>query len=60
MGRKKMKAKTEDRIDIRLRVDADIHRRIQAAADREGNSVAAYIRAAVVRDLERREMRNTE
>jgi predicted HicB family RNase H-like nuclease len=56
MGRKKMK--TEEKIDIRLRVDGDLHRRIQEAADQEGNSVAAFIRAAVVKELKRREHEN--
>lgn len=51
MGRKKMK--TEEKIDIRLRVDSDLHERIQNAADQEGNSVAAFIRSAVVRELKR-------
>jgi uncharacterized protein (DUF1778 family) len=54
MGRKKMKA-TEEKTDIRLRVDAELQQRIQAAADAEGNSVAAFIRSAVVRELKRRE-----
>ncbi len=54
MGRKK-KMKTEEKIDIRLRVDGDLHQRIQDAADQEGNSVAAFIRAAVVKELKRRE-----
>lgn len=53
MGRKKMK--TAEKIDIRLRVDSDLHERIQAAADQEGNSVAAFIRSAVVKELNRRE-----
>lgn len=57
MGKKKVKtkAKAEEKVDIRLRMDGDLHRRIQAAADAEGNSVAAFIRAAVVRELKRRE-----
>jgi len=54
MGRKK-NMKTEEKIDIRLRVDSDLHQRIQDAADQEGNSVAAFIRAAVVKELKRRE-----
>jgi uncharacterized protein (DUF1778 family) len=53
MGRKKVK--TEEKIDIRLRVDSELYDRIQAAANQEGNSVAAFIRAAVVRELKRRE-----
>ena len=58
MGRKKMKTaekaeKTDERIDIRLRVDGDLHQRIQAAADQESNSVAAFIRTAVVEKLKR-------
>ena len=58
MGRKKMK--TEEKIDIRLRVDSDLHEKIQAAADQEGNSVAAFIRSAVVKELRRREKEATE
>jgi predicted HicB family RNase H-like nuclease len=53
MGRKRVK--TEEKIDIRLRVDSELHERIQTAADQEGNSVAAFIRAAVVKELKRRE-----
>lgn len=53
MGRKKVNADT--RFDIRLRVDSDLHARIQKAADAEGNSIAAFIRAAVVKELKRRE-----
>jgi predicted HicB family RNase H-like nuclease len=53
MGRKKMK--TDEKFDIRLRVDSELHQRIQDAADQEGNSVAAFIRAAVVKELKRRE-----
>ena len=51
MGRKKMKI--EEKIDIRLRVDAEFQQRVQAAADQEGNSVAAFIRTAVVEKLKR-------
>ncbi|MHC5538535.1 YlcI/YnfO family protein [Singulisphaera rosea] len=58
MGRKKVR--TEDKIDIRLRVDEDLHNRIQAAADQEGNSVAAFIRSAVVKELKRREKEASE
>lgn len=53
MGRKQMRP--EEKFDIRLRVDTDLHKRIQAAADTEGNSIAAFIRAAVVKELKRRE-----
>jgi uncharacterized protein (DUF1778 family) len=53
MGRKKMK--TEEKIDIRIRVDEELQHRIQAAADLEGNSVAAFIRSAVVKELNRRD-----
>lgn len=45
--------KTEEKIDIRLRVDADFQQRVQEAADQEGNSVAAFIRTAVVEKLKR-------
>jgi predicted HicB family RNase H-like nuclease len=51
MGRKKMT--NEERIDIRIRVDGDLHRRIQNAADQESNSIAAFIRTAVVEKLKR-------
>jgi uncharacterized protein (DUF1778 family) len=54
MGRKKT-PKAEEKIDIRIRVDADLHQRIRNAADLEGNSVAAFLRSAVVRELNRRE-----
>jgi uncharacterized protein (DUF1778 family) len=59
MGRKK-KMQTQEKIDIRLRVDGDLHQRIQEAADAEGNSVAAFIRAAVVKELKRRERENAD
>lgn len=58
-GAKKV-TKTEERIDIRLRVDGDLHQRIQVAADQEGNSVAAFIRAAVVKELNRRDREAAE
>jgi uncharacterized protein (DUF1778 family) len=58
MGRKKVK--TDEKVDIRLRVDADLARRVQEAADQEGNSVAAFIRAAVVKELKRREREGVE
>jgi uncharacterized protein (DUF1778 family) len=51
MGRKKMK--TEEKVDIRLRVDSEFQQRVQDAADQEGNSVAAFIRTAVVEKLKR-------
>ena len=58
MGRKKMK--TAEKIDIRLRVDDALHDRIQKAAEQEGNSVAAFIRAAVVKELKLRERDKAE
>jgi predicted HicB family RNase H-like nuclease len=61
MGRKKKaKMETEEKIDIRLRVDGDLHARIQAAAAQEGNSLAAFIRSAVVKELKRREKEAAE
>jgi predicted HicB family RNase H-like nuclease len=62
MARKKAKAKmkTEERIDVRLRMDSELHEKIQAAADQEGNSVAAFIRSAVVKELKRREREAAE
>ena len=53
MGRKKMKP--EERFEIRMRVDGELHGRIQEAADQEGNSIAAFIRHAVVKELKVRE-----
>jgi predicted HicB family RNase H-like nuclease len=44
-----------EKVDIRLRVDPELHDRIQAAADQEGNAVAAFIRSAVVKELKLRE-----
>lgn len=43
------------KIDIRLRMDIDLHKRIKKEATKEGNSVAAFIRSAVVKELNRRE-----
>lgn len=43
------------KIDIRFRLDDDLYRRVKDAADREGNSVAAFIRSAVAEELKRRE-----
>jgi hypothetical protein len=53
MGRKKMKAGAK--VDVRLRMDGDLARRIHEAAESEGNSVAAFIRSAVVKELARRQ-----
>jgi predicted HicB family RNase H-like nuclease len=58
MGRKKVK--TEEKVDIRLRMDGELHERILKAASQEGNSVAAFIRAAVVKELKRREREGLE
>jgi predicted transcriptional regulator len=62
MAKKKAgrKVKTEERIDIRLRVDADFQRRVQEAADRQGNPVAAFIRAAVAKELDRLDKESAE
>jgi predicted HicB family RNase H-like nuclease len=53
MGRKKL-SPGDVKVEVRMRVDMELHRRIEMAAKEEGNSVAAYIRAAIVRDLKRR------
>ena len=53
MGRKKVK--TEEKIDIRLRVDEKFRAKIQAAADEDQTTVAAFIRALIVREFKRRE-----
>jgi uncharacterized protein (DUF1778 family) len=64
MGRKKQvktaTSRTDERIDMRIRVDPALQARIQAAADQEGNSVAAFIRSAVVKELKRREKEDAE
>jgi len=53
MGRKKVK--TDEKVDVRLRMDTELAERIQEAAEQEGNSVAAFIRSAVVKELNRRD-----
>lgn len=58
MGRKKMK--TGEKVEIRLRVDESLADRIQKAADQEGNSIAAFVRSATVKELERREKGRAE
>lgn len=57
MGRKKVttKTKSDQKIDIRLRVDVDLERQIRDLAEQEGNSVAAFIRSAVVKEIRRRQ-----
>ena len=52
MGRKR---KTDERFDLRIRVDEKLHERIKKAADAEGNAVASFVRALVVRELNERE-----
>ena len=54
MARKKLKP--AEKTDIRIRADETLIARIKAAADQEGNSIAAFVRAAVVKELKRREM----
>lgn len=51
MGRRDMKP--EDKVDIRLRMDQDLARRIQDMADRFGQPVAVFIRSAVIKEMER-------
>jgi hypothetical protein len=53
MGRKKMK--TEDKIDIRMRVSEELRQRISEAASEDESTVAAFIRSAVVKELRRRD-----
>ena len=55
MGRKKMK--TGEKFDVRLRMDEALHKRIAEAAKAEGNSIAAFIRSAVVKELNKYERR---
>lgn len=57
MGRKKKMKTAEkgEKVDIRLRMEEELAARIQSAADAEGNSVAAFVRSAVVKELKRRE-----
>jgi hypothetical protein len=42
-------------IDIRIRVDAKLQKQLQAAAEKEFTTVAAFVRGAIVRELKRRE-----
>jgi hypothetical protein len=51
----KKTTKTAEKVDIRLRVDADFHERIQRVAEEEHTTVAGYLRACVVKDFKRRE-----
>lgn len=53
MGRKKV---TTEKIDIRLRVDSKLQKQIQAAAEKEFTTVAAFVRSAVLKELKRREL----
>ena len=46
---------TAEKIDIRLRMDAKLQKQIQAAAEKEFTTVAAFIRGAVIEKLKRRE-----
>lgn len=50
-----VEAMKASKVDIRFQVDSALYHRIRYAADQECNSVATFIRAAVVRDLKRRE-----
>lgn len=43
------------RIDIRIRVDPILYDRIVSAAHQEGNSIAAFLRSAAVKELTYRE-----
>lgn len=54
MGRKK-KMKTEEKVELRMRLDAELMKRIQEVAEGEGLAVAAYMRNLAIRDLKRRE-----
>lgn len=45
----------EKYFELRLRIDSNLRRRIQEAADTEGNSLASFVRSAVVKELKRRE-----
>jgi hypothetical protein len=50
VGRKKVK--TEEKIDIRIRIDRDLQQYVQDRADTQRVSVAAYIRALILKDSE--------
>lgn len=52
MGRKKMK--TGEKVDLRLRVDSDLARQIQRLADEDRTTVAAFVRALIVKELKQR------
>lgn len=44
----------DDKVDVRLRMDADFAQAIQAEADRDQIAVAAFIRQVVAKELDRR------
>ncbi len=53
MGRKKV-TKSAEKVDVRLRMDADFAAVIQTEVDRDQIAVAAFIRQAIVKEIERR------
>lgn len=53
MGRKKMKTTAPEKLEVRMRVDADLMKQIQEVADENGLAVAAWIRSTVIRELKR-------
>ena len=58
MGRKKMTAE-QKKVEVRLRVEPALHQRMLDEAKEEGNSIAAFIRTAVVNELKRRRDRRS-
>lgn len=54
MGRKKMtEAEAAAIVDVRLRMDTELHEQIKAAAKRQRLTVAGFLRAAAMDRLER-------
>ena len=52
MGRKKM-VKTEEKVELRMRLDSDLMEQIKEVADESGLAVAAWVRSTVIRELKR-------
>lgn len=52
MGRKKMK--TDEKVDMRIRLDADLMEQIKTVADEDGLAMAAWVRSLILKELKRR------
>lgn len=59
MGRKKM-TKTEEKVELRMRLDSELMERVKAVADESGLAVAAWVRSTIIRELKRIEREEAE